>query len=131
MSRPLIGRIGVGLGMAAIAALPLQAQSLAVPVMEHATEDWDTCGQGQVHGLKSDGDGFLAVRTGPGSQFDKIDEVHNTDKVFLFDQHGDWFGVLYGVEDIDCSPITGSKPAVRPGAKSGWVHRNWVRVIAG
>ncbi|UES41183.1 SH3 domain-containing protein [Roseibium aggregatum] len=117
--------------MAALAALPGSAQSLRIPVIEQPADDWDTCGLAEVAGLKAGGDGFLAVRAGPGSDFDKIDEVHNGDRLYLFSESGDWYGVLYGVGELDCSPITEPRKAERPGAKSGWVHKNWVRPLAG
>lgn len=108
----------------------LVAQPLEVPVMERASDDLDTCALGEVFGLKSDGDGFLAVRSGPGSDFTKLDEVHNGDRVWLFEQRGDWIGVVYGVTELGCSPIKQDRIVPYSG-KKGWVHGNWVQIIAG
>ncbi|WP_420338322.1 SH3 domain-containing protein [Roseibium sp.] len=131
MIRSVLQPLCVGLGMAAFAAVPAKSQSLIVPVIEKSVEDWDTCGLGEVSGLKDGGDGFLAVRAGPDSKFEKLDELKNGDRVFLFDQHGDWYGILYGISELDCGPLPEARPAARKGAKPGWVHSNWVRVVAG
>lgn len=106
------------------------AQSLEVPIIERAQDDLDTCSFGQVARLKAGGDGFLAVRTGPGSKFRKIDEIHNGDDVWLFDQRGAWIGVVYGVSEVNCSPIKQNRPVPHIGEK-GWVHEKWIDVIAG
>jgi len=112
-------------------ASPAAVESLEVPVMEHAGGgDLDTCALGAVSGLKAGGDGFLAVRTGPASSYRKVDEIHNGDKVWLFDQKGKWIGIVYGVNLVECSPIKSSRP-VRHKGKKGWVHENWVKIITG
>lgn len=116
--------------LAGAALTPTLAQSLDVPVMEHASDDLDTCALGQIVGLKADGDGFLAVRSGPATSYPKLDELHNGDQVWLFDQKGEWIGIVYGVGEVSCSPISEDRPAPHHG-KKGWVHENWVQVIAG
>lgn len=107
-----------------------QAQELDVPVIEHASDDLDTCSYGQVTGLKEDGDGFLAVRSGPGSDFTKLDELHNEDKVWLFEQTGEWIGIVYDTNELSCSPIFIDREVPYEG-KKGWVHQNWIEVLAG
>ncbi|SLN45863.1 SH3 domain-containing protein [Ruegeria meonggei] len=67
------------------------------------------CAGSIVSGLDPNGDGFLSVRTGPGSQFSKIDELHNGDLVRTCTRDGKWYGVYYG----------------QPRRK-GWVHGNWL-----
>lgn len=109
---------------------PSLAQQLDVPVIEYASDGLDTCSLGQVRGLKADGDGFLSVRTGPASSYRKIDEVYNGDRVWLFDQKGPWLGVVYGVNSVSCSPVSRNRPVPHKG-KKGWIHKNWVQVIAG
>ncbi|MEO0372177.1 MAG: SH3 domain-containing protein [Pseudomonadota bacterium] len=111
-------------------ATALAAQSLDVPVMERADEDLDTCAYGKVTGLKADGDGFLAVRSGPGTQFAKIDELVNEDEVWLFEQRGKWIGIAYGTPYVNCSPISSDRELQTDG-KKGWVHENWIVVMAG
>lgn len=121
----------IAISMLFVFTLPVASQPLDVPVMEHADGgDYDTCSLGQVAGLKAGGDGFLAVRTGPGSDYTMIDKVYNGDKVWIFDQVGGWLGVVYGVDFVECSPIQKDRPVAKQG-KKGWVHKNWVREIAG
>ncbi len=86
-----------------------------------------------VDGLKEDGDNFLSVRSGPGTTFRKIDELKNGAYVFVFDDHGDWRGVIYGSgkdvlsqDEIGCGFVgEGTRPMTYPG-KKGWIHMNWV-----
>ena len=119
--------ISAALGMA---ILPLSAQHLDVPVMEYPDEDLDTCSLGQVAGLKIGGDGFLAVRSGPGTQFPKLDELYNGDEVWMFDFRGDWIGIVYDAPNLSCSAVGAPRPVPYRGGK-GWVHRNWIVQIAG
>lgn len=106
------------------------AQDLDVPVIERASDDLDTCAFGQVTGLKAGGDGFLAVRSGPDSGYPKLDELHNGDDVWLFDRQGAWIGIVYGVRELACGPISKDRSVPHNGRK-GWVHENWIQVIAG
>lgn len=113
-----------------LASTPLIAQELDVPVIEHADGNLDSCAYGQVSGLKADGDGFLAVRSGPGSNYAKLDELKNNDKIWFFDRQGDWIGIVYGAENIECGPVEKDRE-VQTNGKKGWVHQNWVEGLAG
>lgn len=106
------------------------AQELDVPIMEIADDDFETCAFGKVTGLKADGDGFLAVRTGPGTEYSKIDELKNDDQVWLYQQKGKWIGIAYATTDAPCDPIKEDRPLEVEG-KKGWVHENWITVVAG
>lgn len=117
------------LAMTAFSAT-VQAQELDVEVMERASDGLDTCAYGQVIGLKVDGDGFLAVRSGPASSYAKIDELKNQDKIWLFEEKDGWYGVVYDVVEISCSPVDQDRPAEFDG-KTGWVYGKWVEVLAG
>jgi hypothetical protein len=48
-----------------------------------------------VAGLNPQGDNFLAVRSGPGRDFAKIDELYQGDRVLLCDERGQWVGIVY------------------------------------
>ncbi len=72
------------------------------------------CAGSMVDGLQPGGDGFLAVRTGPGTEFRQIDKLQNGDMVRTCEMHGPWVGVYYG----------------EPRQK-GWVHGNWLVHVAG
>ncbi|MCV0429452.1 MAG: peptidoglycan-binding protein [Roseibium sp.] len=87
-----------------------------------------TCASSVVAGLNSKGDGFLAVRSGPGPDYRKIDELHNGDVVYAFDQKGDWVGVAYNDASIDCASQT-TRPVQSD--YQGWVHRKWLNDLAG
>lgn len=122
--------IVAGVILHALSMTKAHAQGLDVPVIEKSSGDLDTCGYGQVTGLKSWGDGFLAVRSGPSSKYKKLDELHNGDQVWMFEQRGNWIGIAYAARDLECSPIPADRILNKPG-KKGWVHKNWIRLIAG
>ena len=118
------------LAVGALCPTIASAQSLEMPIIERADGDLDTCAFGQVAGLKKHGDGFLAVRSAPGSSYRKLDEIHNGDRVWIYSQVGDWMGIVYDVDFVDCGPITKDQP-VRAKGRKGWVHSNWIRLLAG
>jgi len=72
------------------------------------------CAGSVVSRLDPNGDGFLAVRKGPGTRYAKIDQLYNGDSVRTCAQSGRWIGVYYG----------------QPRRK-GWVHGNWLVHVAG
>lgn len=90
------------------------AQQLEVDF--HILEDDQAAGclGAQVVGLDPNGDGFLAVRSGPGADYRKIDELHNGDTVRPCASKGAWHGIYYG------------EPR-----RKGWVHGNWLGNWAG
>lgn len=128
-------RLGIlaALALACLPALTL-AQSGRVPVMAGGDSDSDACGsQGVVQGLDPQGDGFLAVRAGPGSGYAMLDKVHNGYIVNLCDERGNWLGVVYSHETMDCgvgTPWPQSRPYAGP-CLSGWVYRKFVGAFAG
>ncbi|MFV0643704.1 MAG: peptidoglycan-binding protein [Sphingomonadaceae bacterium] len=69
----------------------------------------------EVRGLDPNGDGFLAVRTGPGTSFAMKDQIFNGDKVtvFLGEIRGQWYPILYGND------------------RKGWANRKWLYQISG
>jgi hypothetical protein len=120
----------------ALACLPAAtvAQGARVPVIAGQNPGYDACGsQGVVRGLNPQGDGFLAVRAGPGSGYGMLDKVYNGYILNLCDQRGNWLGLVYSHETMDCGV---SKPWPRPGAytgpcRSGWAFRKHVGDFAG
>ncbi|MFD2739419.1 SH3 domain-containing protein [Sulfitobacter aestuarii] len=101
------------LAAACAALLPAvsQAQPLDVPFSTYCPPDAEAAcfGAATVMGLNPQGDGFLAVRTGPGSQYAMIGKVHNGDRVGVFAGHGGWYGISFG-----------------PQQRLGWAHGNWL-----
>jgi hypothetical protein len=85
------------------------AQELDVPFSILEDDQAAGCLAASVTGLDPNGDGFLAVRTGPGTGYRKVDQLYNGDRVRTCAQSGAWFGVYYG------------KPR-----RVGWVHGKWL-----
>ncbi|AGB73759.1 hypothetical protein RHSP_12272 [Rhizobium freirei PRF 81] len=87
------------------------------------------CSSNMVAGLKANGDGFLAIRSGPGSQYRQLGELHNGDMVIAFQQRGQWAGVVYGSEtpNVRCHS---TKTHPLPYKNKGWVNANWLKLVA-
>lgn len=118
----------VAAGLLAL-SLPVLAAELDVPVIEEGGDgQMANCASSTVAGLDPRGDGFLAVRSGPGSQYRKIGELHNGDVVYEFDRKGDWAGIVWGESSVNCSSTT-TRPV--PYRNKGWVHRKWLKDLAG
>ncbi len=94
--------------------VPVSAQQLDVEFSIIEDGQAAGCAGATVTGLDPNGDGFLSVRTGPGTQFRKIDELYNGSTVRTCAKQGKWWGVYYG------SP-----------RRKGWVHGNWLGNWAG
>ncbi len=107
----------------------LQAQGLDRAIFEHESDGQAAnCSAGTVMGLRADGDGFLAVRSGPGPDFRKLGELRNGDRVTIFNGEGDWLAILVPGGRIDqgdaCQRVGPRRQVSGPGL--GWVHRNWI-----
>ena len=72
------------------------------------------CASSVVAGLAQNGDGFLAVRAGPGTQYRKIGEIYNGDIVSTCDSRKGWVAIVYG-----------------PSRRKGWVNGKWLKHRAG
>jgi uncharacterized protein YgiM (DUF1202 family) len=121
MSRAALAACAAGL-----LAMPAAAQSLDVPItVPRGDGQAADCATSYVAGLDPNGDGFLSVRSGPDSGYRVIDEVHNGDVVAVCDRRGDWVGVFYTGSNIG----TGYRD--EHAARSGWVHSDWLRDLAG
>ncbi len=127
--------------LAALAATTIAgAQDAApkpVPMIVGGEPDYDACGAvGEVRGLNPQGDGFLAVRSGPGTDYPQISALYERNLVVLCARIGDWVGVAFpeeGNPDQDCglgSPISEPRAYVGP-CNWGWAHQNWITLIAG
>ncbi len=130
MSRSTRVTLIATLAAAGLAGGPVFAADPVVPVMEIADGDLDTCAFGNVSGLNPGGDNFLAVRAGPGTNYRMLDKIHTGEKVWLFSHKGDWIGIVYGVEEVECSPVKADRPYKGPG-KTGWVHKKFITLVAG
>ena len=116
------------------AATPAQAQQRPVPVMVGGEADFDACpSQGVAKGLRRGGDNFLAVRAGPGTSHRLRYKIRAGQTFNLCGSQGQWTAIVFGRRGQDCgvgSPIARRQPYRGP-CRSGWVHRNFVRVTAG
>jgi Bacterial SH3 domain len=92
-----------------LAGTMAEAQDLDVPFGIVEDDQAAGCLAAFVAGLDPNGDGFLAVRAGPGTNHRKIDELYNGDRVRTCARSGAWFGVYYG------NP-----------RRVGWVHGKWL-----
>ena len=109
------------------------AGALAVPVIVGKVPEYDACmSTGAVKGLDPHGDGFLAVRAGPGSQYQMIDKLLEGQNVFVCDERGQWLGVVYTRGNQDCGVTSAlNNPTPYPGpCLAGWVHRNFINITA-
>ena len=99
------------MALSLLIATPLQAQPLDVAFDTYCPPDSEAAcfGAANVMGLNPGGDGFLAVRSGPGSQYRKIGEVYNGDRVGTYGRQGDWYAISFG-----------------PDNRLGWAHGNWL-----
>ncbi len=109
---------------------PASADELDVPIYEYGGDGLSSCATSVVAGLKADGDGFLAVRSGPGSNYRELGRLRNGDKVFTFDRKGKWFGVVFGGSEPGCTSPEKKRP-LPYGGRKGWVHGNWLSDLAG
>ncbi len=66
------------------------------------------------------GNGFLAVRTGPGSKYAQTGELYAGDEVAVWDRKGNWYQVAC-MSGRCTNPLWG-EPSPR-----GWVARNYVK----
>ncbi len=128
----------IGLGFLLVLTLqpqPLHAQDTERVAVSLASQpSMDPCpDRGEVQGLDPQGDGFLAVRTGPSTEREQVDELHNGDVVMLCDYQNGWHRVVYpgeGQEAAACLRSSDQMPepgSVTGPCRSGWVHGNWVR----
>ena len=106
-----------------------------VSVLVGGEADLDACGgYGVVTGLDPNRDGFLAVRTGPGTDHSIIDKINNGQAVYFCDERQDWIGIVYSRDKgVDCqigSPIAKRQPYTGP-CRAGWAHAKYLRLVAG
>lgn len=123
----------MAIGFAGGLGMQVSAQQLDVPVTEQEGDGQAaTCGLSEVRGLKSGGDGFLAIRSGPGANYAKIGELHNGDRVNQFTGQGDWVGIATSEGIIDQPGVCANNGPARnlSGSGLGWVHSNWLLWIA-
>lgn len=110
-----------------------------VPVIVGVEEELDACSSwAEVSGLNPKGDGFLAVRGGPGSDYPMRDRLRAGDAFFVCDvsRDGKWMAIVYPRkgQNSDACDVSGAVPKAREyrgPCAFGWVNAAWVRILAG
>ncbi len=122
-----------------ICTASLAAEGDSIPIVIGGNEVMDACPSvGAVKGLKVKGDGFLSVRSGPGSQFLEKDRLVEGALFYMCDEknadNGAWVGIVYSKKNTDTCGVTSpiGKVSVYKGpCKWGWINSKWVKVVAG
>jgi hypothetical protein len=121
--------------LALVASAPALAQvKIDVPVMIGGSADHDACpSSGVIVGLNPRGDGFLSVRSGPGSSYAEMDRLYNGNQVQICDDSGSWMAVVYGGDGGQCgvSRALPRRLAYTGPCKYGWISSRYVSVTAG
>ncbi|MGH1415931.1 MAG: SH3 domain-containing protein [Pelagimonas sp.] len=67
------------------------------------------------------GNGFLAVRTGPGSKYQQLGEVYRGDEVAVWDRSGSWY-------HVQCMSGTCTRPLWGQPNPNGWVYGKYLDI---
>jgi len=131
LGSPLLKSLAVMLALL-VTAGAVAALQPDVPVMVGGDSEFPACGAtGEVVGLDPAGDNFLAVRSGPSSRYEQMDEIHTGDIVFLCDEQGDWLGIVYPDGECGVMDVIEDREAYGGDCKSGWVFAKYIRPYAG
>ena len=128
--------LSLAASLAALLCVPVSAFAQdGATVMVGGEPSMDACSMyGAVSGLDPQGDNYLSVRLGPGTQHQRIDRLGPDQKLWICDQKGNWLGVVYTKDDtLDCgvsSPQAARAPYSGP-CKAGWVYKKYVTLLAG
>ncbi|QUL38704.1 hypothetical protein [Erythrobacter sp. JK5] len=129
--------------MIAVAVLPLALASAEIETGERLVmvgrngSELDACGAvGQVYGLDTEGDSLLGVHIAPAISSREKDRVENGNRLFLCDESGDWYGVVYQkagdtLQDCGAGSPSAFVGAYRGPCRYGWVHKYFVEFLAG
>ena len=138
-----MNRPSIALSIAAVVALAASAFAMAaprdVPIVVGEDAELDACTSwAKVKGLDPKGDGFLAVRGGPGAGYALRDRLREGDEFFVcnYSRDNKWLAIVYprkGQDAGDCGVSTSlPKPvAYRGPCAWGWVHGKWTEFLAG
>jgi hypothetical protein len=119
-----------------------RSPKIDVPVgIEVWNEDEQGCDAEIVRGISRYGDGFVAVRSGPGVHYKMIDKLKQNGMIVGgCDSRGRWQGIIYGgencrkgyekyMEDKRTSNRYSKVPYTGP-CKSGWVFGRYLKLYA-
>lgn len=111
------------------------ASGKTIPVMYGGDDDLDACSALAVVANLSDGaDEFLAVKAAPSIKAKRVDKLLKGQSLWICEEKNNWYGVVYARDEKqDCgvsTPVGKRMPYTGP-CKSGWVHKKYVKPIAG
>lgn len=118
-----------------MASTPAAAQiqyGESVPVQLESTDGLDPCSLGKVVDLGYDSSAMIFA--GPSSDYDVVDYLNSDDLVWVCQEDGDSFGVIYSKEgEQDCEVSNAQDFAVNYSGPctAGWIKSEWVEIIAG
>jgi hypothetical protein len=108
-----------------------------VPIVIGGDKGFDACaGTGEVIGLDSKGAGFLPVQSGPDRPYREIDRLFNGNKVYICDQRGLWYAVIYS-ESRELTRECGvgrpwqTRQAYTGPCRYGWAPVRYIRTTSG
>ncbi|MFN3990084.1 MAG: hypothetical protein ACK4IS_07480 [Erythrobacter sp.] len=104
-------------------------------MLSSEADNLDPCALAMIYDPPSGPDqGAVMVFGTATTDFDMVDTLMHTDKVWVCETSGDMIGIVYPPDgEMDCElslPKTGSAPYSGP-CQTGWVKREWVQIIAG
>jgi hypothetical protein len=126
----------LGAGLLGLSSLAIGAgrDRPHVPVVIQGDLQIDPCSNGVVVGLNPHGDGFLSVRSGPGTRYRELGRLYNGQQVYICAERGAWLGIVFERPWRTGCNVTTPWPETQPytgPCRSGWVHRRWVKLWAG
>ena len=106
-----------------------------VPVIYGKEAELDACPSGgEVQNVDKGSDQFLALRSGPGTNYDMVAKLKTGQKFAMCDSKPGWIGIivfpnekdLCGADSSQKKPIPYNGPCL-----SGWVSEKYVKQISG
>ena len=114
-----------------------QRGRINMPIVIGGDKELDACGgTGEVIGLDSKGDGFLSVQSGPDRSYREIDRLFNGNKIYICDQRGLWYAIIYSesrelTRECGVSRPWQTRQAYTGPCKYGWVPVHYIRTTSG
>jgi hypothetical protein len=106
-----------------------QSSLLDVAVTIGTQPDRPACPMlGEVRGLDPEGDGFLAIRSGPGIDYAKLDELYESNAVYVCGYEGTWRAIVYPADGRECGVsglLEGPRGYDGPCFR-GWANSRWI-----
>lgn len=67
------------------------------------------------------GNGFLAVRSGPGGKYRQVGELYAGDEISVYGRRGNWY-------EVTCMSGVCTNPLWGPAVPSGWVYGKYISI---